>query len=120
MENVLRLYLNDDTVEVYVEGEASVLVRGITATQALNIAKKFTSKYDKVTLSDDYYEAFIELKKGSNNPLVNTYYPEDYNDVAKKFGLYDESEDVDQEDLENEKWNNYWSDYNQCGVRIDY
>ena len=120
MEKVLRLYLNGDTVEVYVDGEASTLVRGVTATQALNIAKKFTSKYDKVTLADDYYEAFIELKKGSDNPLVNTYYPEDYVDMEKKYGLYEESDEAEQVDLENEKWNNYWGDYNQCGIRIDY
>ena len=120
MENVLKLYLNGNTIEVDVYGETSTLVRDITIEQAMNIAKMYTRKYDTVNLCDDEYEAFIAFEKGFKHPMVNTYYPEDYNDVAKKFGLYDESEDVDHEDLENEKWNNYWGDYNQCGIRINY
>ena len=120
MTDIQRLYLNGNTIEVIVDGEMSTLVHNVTIEQAMSIAKMYTRKYDTVRLCDDEYEAFITFRKGYTYPLVDTYYPEDYKDVAKKFGLYDESEDVDQEDLENEKWNNYWSDYNQCGVRIDY
>ena len=29
-------------------------------------------------------------------------------------------EDEQEVDLETEKWNNYWSDYNQCGIRVSY
>ena len=119
MENVLKLYLNGNTVEVEVDGEISTMAHGVTAIQALNIAKKFTSKYDKVNLCDDEYEAFISFKKGSQHAIVNTYYPEDYNDVKKKYGMYEESDEAEQVDLESEKWNNYWNDYNQCGIRID-
>lgn len=120
MENVLRLYLNGNTIEVDVYGEVSILVHDITIEQAMNIAKLYTRKYDTVRLYDDEYEAFIIFKKGSAHPMVDTYYPEDYNDVSKKFGLYNDAEDVDQDDLESEKWSNYWGDYNQCGIRISY
>lgn len=37
------------------------------------------------------------------------------------FSLFDHYEDDhDEVDLEQEKWNNYWSDYNQCGIRVSY
>lgn len=116
MENVLRLYLNDNTIE----GEFSTLVRNVTIEQALNIAKLYTRKYDTVRLCDDEYEAFLVFKKGSKHTIIDTYYPEDCMDIKKKYGMYNESDDVEQDDLESEKWNNYWSDYNQCGIRISY
>lgn len=96
------------------------LVQGITVEQAMSIAKIFTKKYDEVRLYDNENEAYIAFENRTDEPIVNTYYPEAYNEVAKKYGLYEESIDYDQTDLDKEKWDNYWGDFNQCGVRIDY
>lgn len=102
-----------------VEGEFSI-ARGITIAQALNIARLFTRKYDEVRLYDNEYEAYISMRNGVSVPAIDTYYPEEYTDVAKKFGLYVKAEeDEDQTDLDKEKWDNYWGNYSQCGVHIN-
>lgn len=113
-------YSGENMVEAEdVNGDFYPLAHNITIQQVMNVAKMFTRKYDTVRLYDSEYEAFIAFGKGSK-PFVDTYYPEDYTDVAKKYGLYVQSDDIDQTDLDKEKWDNYWNDYNQCGIRVDY
>lgn len=107
-------------LEIEENNEMFMVANNITVEQALSLSKVFTRKYKEVWLYDGDYEAYISIKNSTDKPIVNTYYPEDYNEVAKKYGLYIESDDFDQTDLDKEKWDNYWGDFNQCGVRIDY
>lgn len=120
---ICELYFEVDCagiLEIEENNDFCLVAHNITVEQAMSIAKMFTKRYDEVRLYDGEMPAYIAFKNRTDKPIVNTNYPEDYNDVAKKFGLYDESLDFDQTDLDKEKWDNYWSDYNQCGVRVDY
>lgn len=120
-KNICKLCMTvENALEIEEDGEMFSVARNVTIEQALNIARVFTSKYDEVRLFDDEYEAFISFVNKIDKPTVHTYYVEDEEDVAKKFGLYEESEDFDQTDLDKEKWDNYYGDYNQCGLRISY
>lgn len=123
MNDTLNLFYEmreSNTVDVEVNDTLSPLAHDVTVEQVLNIAKLFTRKYDTVKLYDGEYEAYLTFTKGEDTPTVETHYPEDRTDVEKKYGLYVESDDDEYVDLEKEKWDNYWSDYNQCGIRVGY
>lgn len=126
-KTVCKLFYNmEDERELLIEedNERFYVAREITAEQALNIAKVFTRKYDEVRVYDDDYQAYVSVRSRTEVPVIWAYYPVDTVDVAIKYGLYtkedQERDEMDHTDLDAEKWANYWGDYNQCGVKIDY
>lgn len=118
-------YEGDGTLSIERDKEYNyqTLGKGLTLEQAVNLARLFTSKYKKVRLFDDEYEAYLTFRNRTDKPVISSYYPEAEVDVAKKYGLYDESYDRDERDytdLDKEKWDNYYGDFNQCGIHIDW
>lgn len=117
------LYYENDTQDLFIEGHDGQLflaANGITGIQAINLARVFTRKYDSVKIFDGEEEAYIKVKNKIDPPIVNTMFDEARDDVEKTYGLYVEKEYEDQTDLDKEKWDNYWGDYNQCGVHVSW
>ena len=100
--------------------EYTLLINDVNVNQVLNIAKTLTRKYDEVRVYDSEEEAYISVRNRTDKPTVNVFYDEVYDDIAEKYGLAEKKNHHDETDLDNEKWDNYYNDYNQCGVRIDY
>ena len=98
-----------------------VIAQNITPKQALNMAKIFANEYGEVKLYDGEFEAFLTVKKDENSPKVYACYDEEYEEVQLKYGLIEKIQKQEAyTNLKDEKWDNYWSDYSQCGVRIDH
>lgn len=57
---------------------------------------------------EDFRFSIVELLKYEYND----------NDAMGMMGV--EEDEYDHTDLEKEKWDNYWSDYNQCGIHVSY
>ena len=84
----------------------------------MNVAKTFTRKYKEVRLFDSEEEAYLSFRNRTDKPLINVLIDEAYDDIAEKYGLVEKKKRYNDTDLNKEKWDNYWNDYNQCGVRI--
>ena len=121
---------NKKVYELFYDSKTNTLERidtpfasDVNVSQVLNIAKILTRKYDEIRIFDSEEEAYISVKNRTDKPTVNVLYDEAYKDIAEKYGLAEKTEKeeyYDETDLDKEKWDNYWNDYNQCGVRIDY
>ena len=121
---------NKKVYELFYDSKTNTLERidtpfasDVNVSQVLNIAKILTRKYDEIRIFDSEEEAYISVKNRTDKPTVNVLYDEAYKDIAEKYGLAEKTEKeeyYDETDLDKEKWDNYWNDYNQCGVRLDY
>ena len=121
---------NKKVYELFYDSKTNTLERidtpfasDVNVSQVLNKAKILTRKYYEIRIFDSEEEAYISVKNRTDKPTVNVLYDEAYKDIAEKYGLAEKTEKeeyYDETDLDKEKWDNYWNDYNQCGVRIDY
>lgn len=122
-KTVYDLYYDseENTLERIEENcEYTLLINDVNVNQVLNIAKTLTRKYDEVRVYDSEEDAYLSFRNRTDKPLINVFIDEAYDDIAEKYGLAEKKNDYDETDLDKEKWDNYWNDYNQCGVRIDY
>ena len=121
-KTVYDLYYDseENTLERIEENcEYTLLINDVNVNQVLNIAKTLTRKYDEVRVYDSEEDAYLSFRNRTDKPLINVFIDEAYDDIAEKYGLAEKKNDYDETDLDKEKWDNYWNDYNQCGVRID-
>lgn len=99
---------------------------GFTRKQVLEYMKLLLKKYDTVVVYDMYCLGTVTLHASDESK----YHYEDleYGDINLILSAYGEEVIDDQPpvpseqeiDLEKEKWDNYYGDFNQCGIRIDY
>lgn len=99
-------------------GNYESALKTVTPNQVLNVGKIFAKKYKNIEICDEHMECIITI--GNDGVIdVSTLYNEDLSDIMNKYNICNSTND-DYVDLEKEKWDNYWGDYSQCGVRIDY
>lgn len=120
----------DKTIELcellYDFGELLVLdsvkdkkvITGITPAQAIQIARIYTRKYKEVSLFDGEYGYTMTFTDKEGEPELLGGYTEEETHFLIKFGFMSERDEDDRVDLDKEKWDNYWGDFNQCGIHI--
>lgn len=114
------MYQNNGDLLMFGEKGETTIARNVIAPQALRIAKILARKYEEVKLFDETYEAFF-LCEFNKEPNLNTYWDEDFEMVQLKYGIIKEIPKKEEyTNLRDEKWNNYWGNYDQCGIHISY
>ncbi len=80
------------------------------ATPLWEISESFVASLaDMKQTVEEFRQDIVQLLKDGGQ---SGYYPGD--------GMGYDEEEEEYTDLETEKWNNYWNDFNQCGIRVSY